>query len=233
MTSFTLLVLTGVPQKFHDSGAGEGLVALFGGMEATRALHRVAGVVFAIQAIVHLAVNGARIFMGTMRPHMLVTRRDFTDTLALVRHSLGRPGPAPRFDRYDGRQKFEYWGILVGGAVMITTGFILMYPLVFSTVLPGQLIPAAKMAHSFEAVMALLVIVVWHFYCAILSPEVFPLDRAIFTGRISEERMKEEHPEEWERVRRSAPPGVPEPPGTSTVPPGTATVPPGSPPPPA
>ena len=62
------------------------------------------------------------------------------------------------------------------------------------------MIPAAKAAHSNEALLAFLVIVVWHLYNSIFSPEVFPLDTAIFTGKISVSRMKHEHPLEYERI---------------------------------
>jgi hypothetical protein len=48
--------------------------------------------------------------------------------------------------------------------------------------------------------LAFLVIIVWHLYNAIFSPEVFPLDTSIFTGKISVSRMKHEHPLEYERI---------------------------------
>ncbi|MFN7973040.1 MAG: cytochrome c3 family protein [Acidobacteriota bacterium] len=202
MVTFTLLVVTGLPQKFHDTGWGERMILTLGGMEATRLVHRVAGVAFTVLAAVHLGGNLLGILRGKMRPSMLLGRQDFRDTIQSVRHSLGRVPSPPRFDRFDFRQKFEYWGIIMGGTVMIVTGFILIFPMLFAAYFPGQLIPAAKTAHSFEALLALLVIIVWHVYCAFLSPEVFPLDRTIFTGRITRERMEEEHPLELERLDR-------------------------------
>jgi len=66
--------------------------------------------------------------------------------------------------------------------------------------LPGQVIPAAKVAHTNEAMLALLVIVIWHIYNSIFSPEVFPLDTAIFIGKISIKRMLHEHPLEYEAL---------------------------------
>ena len=77
---------------------------------------------------------------------------------------------------------------------MIVTGFILYFPIFFTSFLPGQLIPAAQVAHSNEGLLAFLVVVIWHIYNAHLNPDVFPIDTSIFTGRISEERLEKEHP---------------------------------------
>lgn len=103
------------------------------------------------------------------------------------------------FDRYDYRQKFEYWGVVLGALIMIITGLILWFPTYFTYVLPGELVPAAKEAHGGEALLAFLVIVVWHLYSVHLSPVQFPGDSSIFTGRVSTEKMLHEHPLEYAR----------------------------------
>src|SRR5262249_31102971 len=104
-----------------------------------------------------------------------------------------------RFDRFDYRQKFEYWGLVMGGLLMAGTGLTLYLPLVVTRWLPGILIPIAKVAHSNEGLMAFLVVVTWHVYNAHFNPDVFPCDRTIFTGRISRHRMQHEHPLELDR----------------------------------
>jgi len=76
---------------------------------------------------------------------------------------------------------------------MIVTGFILYFPVFFTEFLPGQIIPAVKVAHSAEGLLAFLVVVTWHIYNAHLNPDVFPFDFTIFTGKISVERMLKEH----------------------------------------
>jgi hypothetical protein len=127
---------------------------------------------------------------------------------------LGVSNEQPRFGRFDYKQKFEYWGLIMGGLVVGVTGLMLLYPIHVASVLSAQLIPVAKAAHSNEGLLAFLTIVTWHVYSAILSPEVFPLDKTIFTGRISIERMKHEHPLELaELVTR-----VPEMPEVAEVP---------------
>ena len=83
---------------------------------------------------------------------------------------------------------------------MVLTGFILYLPGLFSRFLPAELIPASKVMHSNEALLAFLMIIVWHAYTAHLNPDVFPFDPSIFTGKISRERLEEEHALEYEEL---------------------------------
>ena len=77
---------------------------------------------------------------------------------------------------------------------------VLLFPVLIGSLVPGQLIPAAQVAHSMEGLMAFLVVIVWHIYNAHLNPDVFPFDWSIFTGKISRHRMVEEHPLELARI---------------------------------
>jgi hypothetical protein len=69
----------------------------------------------------------------------------------------------------------------------------------------GEIIPAAKVLHSNEALVVFLIISVWHIYNAIFSPEVFPLNMSIFTGSLSRERMVHEHVLELESIEGTTP----------------------------
>ncbi len=205
---FTLLVLTGFPQRFYEAGWAHTLVGLFGGVGPARMIHRLAGVLFALLVAVHLGWALWLVLRRRTKVSVLVpTRQDFSDAIQTLRYYLGANKHHPRFDRFDYRQKFEYWGLVLGSLLMVATGFILIYPIAVATWLPGQVIPAAKLAHSNEGLMAFLVVIVWHLYNAILSPDVFPIDTSIFTGKISRERMAHEHPLELERIEAAEPPG--------------------------
>jgi formate dehydrogenase subunit gamma len=206
MVIFLVLALTGFPQKFHGSAWSAAVVDVLGGLERARWLHRAAGILFALLTVAHVAVAVAALAAGRARPSMVPIRKDFHDAVTTLRYYLGLSDVQARFDRFDYRQKFEYWGLLLGGAVMIVTGFVLYFPLAATRFLPGQIVPAAKVAHSSEGLMALLVVIVWHIYNAHLAPEVFPFDRSIFTGRISRERMEHEHPLELARSEERAGP---------------------------
>ncbi len=200
MTTFVLLALTGFPQKFHDAGVSRFLVRVFGGLDGARLVHRVSGFVFAALTFFHLAAA----ILGTLQHKMKMTlvpdRQDFRDAVQQLRYYLGITDQEARFDRFDYRQKFEYWGLVLGGLVMIGTGFVLYFPMAVARFLPGELIPAAKVAHSNEGLMAFLVVITWHIYNAHLAPGIFPFDPAIFTGKISLERLRHEHRREYDRL---------------------------------
>ena len=200
MLVFVLLCVTGLPQKFFEQGWARWTIDMVGGVERARWLHRASGLLFAALTILHLA--GAAWLVATRRARLSLVpeRKDFADAVMAVKYYLGLVQTHPRFDRYDYRQKFEYWGMLLGSLVVIGTGIVLLWPATFAQYLPGQLIPVSKVAHSNEGLMAFLVIITWHIYNAHLSPDVFPFDGSIFTGRISEERMRHEHPLEYERI---------------------------------
>jgi hypothetical protein len=80
------------------------------------------------------------------------------------------------------------------------TGLVLMFPEAFTRFLPGEVVYAAKAAHGLEALLAILSIVGWHMYNTHLAEGMFPVDTTIFTGKISMERMLEEHPLEYQRL---------------------------------
>ncbi len=205
---FVVLLVTGLPQKWPYFDASRWLIFHLGGILAVRWLHRAAGLVMAVFTLVHVAVAGGGLLLRRFQPTMLLTRKDFSDAVANLRFYLGRAEKPPRFGRYDYRQKFEYWGLIFGGAVMVVSGLLLYFPILASRFLPAELIPAAKVLHSNEALLAFLIVLIWHMYGAHLSPEVFPMDRSIFTGQISVERMRHEHPLELEEIERRAPPPV-------------------------
>jgi formate dehydrogenase subunit gamma len=197
---FAVLALTGFPQKFYDSSWAGPLLSLFGGLARARAFHRLAGIAFSALAVGHMATVLILFVTRRCGPTMIPTRKDFEDVVLTLRHDLGLTEERPRFDRYDYREKFEYWGLVLGGVVMMSTGFLLYLPTLATRLLPGELIPVAKVAHSNEGLMAFLVVLTWHMYNAHLAPQVFPFNNSIFSGRISREKLAHEHPLEHERL---------------------------------
>lgn len=196
---FILLTLTGLPQKFYDASWAGTVVRLFGSVDLMRWLHRMAGFAFAGFTGYFLLY----VTVGVLRGGTALSIVPFLTDLKEVYHGLlwaAGLGERPPAGRFDYREKLEFWGMLLGSGVMIVTGLILYFPLEATRWLPGEVVPAAKAAHTYEAMLALMVIVFWHLYNAMLRPSVFPLDTTIIHGRMSLERLREEHPLEYARL---------------------------------
>lgn len=83
---------------------------------------------------------------------------------------------------------------------MVGSGFILMFPVLVTKILPGWTVPVAHVAHSDEALLALSWIVIMHVFFTHLSPGIFPLNTSIFTGKVSHKQYQHEHALEYERI---------------------------------
>jgi cytochrome b subunit of formate dehydrogenase len=199
MTTFILLVVTGLPQTRPDLAFSNFIIGLFGGIGTARVIHRALGIAFVLLLVTHATRAMVATFRTRRLPVMAPTRQDFTDTLATVRHFL-QGTPKPKVGKFDFSEKFEYWGLFLGGTLMSVTGAVLLYPEAVTRVLPGELVAMFRVMHGLEATFAVLVVVLWHTYGVILKPEVFPLDTSIFTGKMTVERLKEEHELEYERL---------------------------------
>lgn len=199
-SGFILLVVTGFPQKFDTSTLGHWLITVFGGLDNTRLVHRVVGLVFSAQAVGHILAIVVGSLTQKMRMTMMPTMQDVRDAWAMLRYYLGYEAEKPKLPKFDYRQKFEYMGMVMGGLIMIVSGLALLYPGWVVRALPGELILVAQVMHSSEAMLAFLVLVVWHVYGASLNPEVFPIDRSMFTGYMPAHELKHHHALEYEYV---------------------------------
>lgn len=153
-------------------------------------------------AVYHLAYLLYRLVRNELSLEMLPTRKDVQDLYGMLRFFFGFTDERPRFDRYTYWEKFDYWAVFWGIAIMAGSGLILWFPVQTVTYLPVWVLGMAKVAHSDEALLAALAIFIWHFYNVHLRPDVFPMSWVWITGRISRKEMKEWHPLEYERLLR-------------------------------
>jgi cytochrome b subunit of formate dehydrogenase len=205
IASFSALALTGLPQKYAATKVGAAAIAGLGGIEAVRMEHRAAAIVLMASALYHLIDVAYRVFVRSRPLSMLPGLQDLGDAFTTLRYNFGRAPARPRMGRYTFEEKLEYWALLWGTLVMIATGFVLWNPIATARLLPGQVIPASLVAHGSEAVLAVLSVIVWHGYGVHLRH----FNRSMFTGTMTVEEMREEHPLELEALEGEAGPEEP------------------------
>jgi len=191
LSSFIILALTGFALKYPNSW----LAWLLGSSETIRRLgHRIAAAVMLSLAVYHvgytlLTKEGWQTFKD-----FLPRRKDITDLIGNLRYSLGLSSSHPKFGRYGYAEKAEYWALVWGVLVMGVTGLMAWFKVETTSFLPRWAIDVAMTIHFYEAVLATLAIVVWHFYHVIFDPDVYPMNWAWWDGRVSIEWYQKEHP---------------------------------------
>ena len=155
--------------------------------------------------------------------HMLPGLQDVKDLVQDMKYYVGLSDVKAQYGRFSYREKFDYWAVGWGMVIMIGGGLILMFPVAAATILPGWAIPFALVAHSDEAVLAVGWILVVHMYFAHLHPLVFPMNKAIFTGKVPMHLYKEEHGLEFAQIMAAA--NLPLEPADEMAPPVTAGAP--------
>jgi len=205
MASFLTLALTGMPLLFPEAPWATTLANLLGGYRVTGVLHRIAAVTLMLVFLTHLVRLAHRLFVrkdfGMLwGPRSLVPQPvDLIQLLQHFRWFVGL-GPRPRFDRYSYWEKFDYWAVFWGMAIIGTSGLMLWFPAFFARFVPGWIFNIALVIHGEEALMAMVFIFTVHFFNGHLRPDKFPMDLVIFTGRVSIEELKHERPAEYERM---------------------------------
>ncbi|OGQ96745.1 MAG: hypothetical protein A2521_07335 [Deltaproteobacteria bacterium RIFOXYD12_FULL_57_12] len=203
-TSFVTLSVTGLPLKFHDYAWAKMLAHLLGGFEVAGVLHRMMGAVTFGYFAMHLAYIAYLAISGRMRirdilwgPRSIVPQpNDAVEIATNFKWFLGL-GPRPKFGRFTYWEKFDYLAVFWGVAIIGLSGLVLWFPELTTRLLPGMVVNIAWIIHADEALLATGFIFLIHFYNTHLRVEKFPLDPVILTGRIDEEEMRHERPNEF------------------------------------
>lgn len=206
-SSFFILAFTGLPIKYAAKAWAVQVSAFFGGFETMLSIHKIAAVVMIIAAIYHLVYLASGKFIKKENSAaMIPTWKDVTDLLDHVVFCLGMTKQDARFDRYSYKEKFDYWAVFWGIAIMVGSGLILWFPHVAAQTVSRTFIDCAQVAHSDEAVLAIMAVFIWHFYNVHFSPMVFPMSKVWLNGKFRQDEMEEFHPLE---LKHNTPPVLP------------------------
>jgi len=197
LLSFTTLGLTGLPQKYPLADASVFIVNLIGGIENLRTVHHIAAILLMFGTAYHIIIAGYKVFVLRTQMSMLPSLQDAKDAWQAVLYNIGLAKRFPQMGRYTFEEKMEYWAFVWGTIIMGLTGFLMWNPITSTKFLPGEWIPAARAAHGGEAVLAVLAIIIWHMY----GVHIKRFNKAMWTGKMSEEEMLHEHPLELADIK--------------------------------
>ena len=192
LAAFTILAVTGLPQKFPTSPISQTVIRGFGGIETARSIHHIFAVILLVVSIYHFIDVLYRMVVLRVDWSMIPVVDDFKHFFHDLGYYFGVHKHKAYYPRYNYVEKVEYLAVVWGTIIMAITGFIMWNPIAVTKFLPGQIIPASKTAHGGEAILAALSIIIWHFY----HVHFRQFNKSMFIGKISRDEMKEEHPAE-------------------------------------
>ncbi len=194
MVSFVVLAVTGFALVYDTSWFAELFFGWKGGFDLRGDLHRVAAGVFIGTAVWHLlfVVRGSRgrQFLRDMWPRL----SDLVHFWQRIQYNLRHRDERPMEGRFTYVEKAEYWALVWGTAVMVASGLLMWFDDWFSRFLPKGVLDVARAMHFWEAWLATLAILVWHFYSTIFNPEIYPMNPSWLTGKMPEWMHRHEHP---------------------------------------
>jgi predicted CXXCH cytochrome family protein len=220
VTSFLLLVLTGMPLKFYYTGWAQFIFGILGGAEVARALHRFGAIITFTYFGLHLFDLVASLWRnraGVRDPatgrlslrrawgamfgpdSMVPSFQDWRDFVDHQRWFFGK-GVRPQFDRWTYWERFDYFAVFWGIFIIGSSGLVMWFPGFFTRFLPGWLINIALLLHSDEALLAAGFIFTFHFFNTHFRIEKFPMDTVIFSGRISKTELLHERRRWYDRL---------------------------------
>ncbi|MCK5287210.1 MAG: cytochrome b/b6 domain-containing protein [Thermodesulfovibrionia bacterium] len=218
-----ILVLTGMPLKFHDAFWAPYLYALFGGIKAAPIVHKVTGTILLLLFAYHIVYLSYIIYKYQIVPlrqkeglsvvkvlkllaqqPLVPNLKDAKDIGALFKYLLFLTDKRPEGSRFTWKEKFDYWAPFWGMVIIGLTGLIIWNKVLTTKILPGHFINFSLIAHSDEALLAALFLFIWHWYNVHFSTSVFPMGMVFLTGYLPEELMVEDHYELYVEVMKKA-----------------------------
>lgn len=201
--SFTLCAMTGLPIKYHHHGWASVVAKVFGGFDAMLTWHLVGATFVFIASFYHLFWQGYCIIKGKAGWGIVPRGSTGRALVAHIKYSLGLSDEPARFDRYSYKEMFDYWAVFWGMFAIGFTGLLMWFPEWGNSFLPRWIVDCGRIGHSDEAILAIFVIFVWHFYNVHFCPEFFPMSKVWYDGVMTEEIMAHEHPAELEEIKNA------------------------------
>ena len=176
--TFIVLAATGLTLHFSDLWWAPFVMGLFGGPDIARLIHKGAAAMMVLASVYHLATIIGGTISKLMRKKLDIKRtqfpllKDIQDIIHDIKYFMGREQYRPKMEKFMYKQKIHYLAIIWGTFVLIAAGTTLLFPETMATIWPdprfGQ--DLARLMHADEAIMAISVIVFWHWSNVHLVP---------------------------------------------------------------
>lgn len=204
LSTFITLVITGFALKYPEAFWVRWAIYIIGenAFELRGIIHRVAAVLMVAASIYHLFY-----VIFTKRGRSLIKdlwfyRSDIKDVTDSIKYLTGKSDERPFLGRFSYIEKAEYWAVIWGTVVMGATGMVLWFQNYFLPIINVSGMNIATAIHWYEAILASLAILVWHFYFIFMNPDVAPMNKAWFTGYLTRHQMENEHPRELAEIEK-------------------------------
>jgi formate dehydrogenase subunit gamma len=199
--TFLVLAATGLTLHFADLWWAPIIMNFFGGTDIARLIHRVAAFFMVGASVYHIATIVGGTLYKIMKKRFDIRRsqipqlKDAQDIVHDIKYFLGKEKNRPKMEKFMYKQKLHYIAILWGTFVLVAAGTTLLFPEIMATIWPNPRFAQdlARLMHADEAIMAITVIVFWHWSNVHLVPGRFPLQWSFLTGDITREHQIEEH----------------------------------------
>jgi cytochrome b subunit of formate dehydrogenase len=198
-STFFILAITGFMLEFPDK-----ILVVFGTYKETifywrGLIHRIAAVIMILNIIYQtwyiIFTKSGRGLLFDMIPKL----KDAIDFFRNMLYYLKISDVKPLFDRFNYKEKMEYWTGWIGNIIITVTGFFLWYEQYFYKFI----LDLSILVHTMEAILASCAIMVWHFYEVHLKPGKFPMSKIWLDGKIPAHELEEEHPLQYQRILKA------------------------------
>ncbi len=201
--SFILLVITGFMLRYPEAWWVEHLRSLSEDAFDYRSLiHRIAAVAMITISFYHIYYIAFTKRGRELVKDLLPVYQDVKEAIGVAKYNLGISKVKPELGRFSYVEKAEYWALIWGTMIMTITGLILWFDNTFIGLLTKLGWDVARTIHYYEAWLAFLAIVVWHFYFVIFNPDVYPMSTGWLSGKITEEEMHHGHSRELKEIKK-------------------------------
>lgn len=202
MVGITVAGIFGLSQAFPDWGVSQWFVnEIWGGLEVKRQFHHYFAYIVDFTVFYFIGYLLYKFIVKKQKLRaMIPSLKDAKDFIHMNLYILGLKKEEPQYNRYTFGQKLDFYLIGISVPILSLTGLAMHYTTVSEHIIGAVGIALCAVLHRSVAIFLVWFITSVHIYYAHLSPDLFPVNTVILTGKMSESRYQALFPLDKERV---------------------------------